>query len=242
MKDLKNVLDSITYHDTLNPKVWDNYKNTNKSTLKKPIRNKLVDIANEFIGSLSDDDNIFIDDIVLLGSLTNYNWSEYSDFDLHIMVDLSQFDDQSDLYKKIFDLKKDKFNTTHDIKIVGFDVELYVQSIDEDNESSGIYSLIDDEWISKPDRENPIIDKKMLKRKALGWIDKINNAIESSNDVNPLKKLKDKLKTYRKSGLEKEGEFSYENLVFKILRRTGHIEKLINAINTTFDKKFSMDI
>ena len=38
--------------------------------------------------------------------------------------------------------------------------------------------------------------------------------------------LKTKLKDYRKSGLDKDGELSYENLTFKFLRRNGMIEML----------------
>ena len=49
-----------------------------------------------------------------------------------------------------------------------------------------------------------------------------------------MKKLKDKLKDYRQSGLSKDGEFSYENLVFKFLRRSGHIEKLFDIAKEIF--------
>ena len=55
-----------------------------------------------------------------------------------------------------------------------------------------------------------------------------------------MEKIKEKLKNYRKSGLEKEGEFSYENLVFKFLRRSGHIEKLFNMLNKTTNKELSI--
>ena len=47
-----------------------------------------------------------------------------------------------------------------------------------------------------------------------------DDAIEdakSEGNVETLKGLKDKLKDYRQSGLNKDGEFSYENLVFKYL-------------------------
>ena len=54
--------------------------------------------------------------------------------------------------------------------------------------------------------------------------------------------LKDKLKEYRTSGLEKEGEFSYENLVFKYLRRSGLIEKLYETIDNQMDKELSVEV
>ena len=57
-----------------------------------------------------------------------------------------------------------------------------------------------------------------------------------------VKTLKDKLKEYRKSGLEKEGEYSYENLVFKFLRRSKIIEKLYDVVNKQSDKELSVEV
>lgn len=242
MNNFQTVLKSISYHERLNPKVWDNCDSVNNCKLKPKIRERLLDISDAFLNDLEID--LEVDDIILLGSLTNYNWSSYSDFDLHIIVDMSQFGGQVELYKKIFDLEKVKFNDNHNIKIYGYDVELYVQDANEKNASEVSYSLMTDKWIKKPKRDDPQIDRSFLKTKAKDWINKIDSAIKTSekrNNFNQLKQLKKRLRTYRKSGLEKHGEFSYENLVFKILRRTGHIEKLISNINKMFDKKLSLN-
>ena len=56
-----------------------------------------------------------------------------------------------------------------------------------------------------------------------------------------IEKFKEKLKKYRSSGLEKDGEFSYENLVFKFLRRNQYIDKLYNFKNKLMDKKLSLE-
>ncbi len=112
------------------------------------VREALLRIAEEFIDYLGED--IFVDDIVLTGSLANFNWSEYSDFDLHIHIDLKQFGKDSDLYKELFDLKKFIFNERHNIKIYGYDVELYAQDAEEPHYSSGVYSVMNNEWVSKP--------------------------------------------------------------------------------------------
>ena len=197
----------------------------------------------EFIEFLGQD--VFVDDIILIGSLSNFNWSKYSDFDLHIVIDFSQYDKQSDLYKELFNLKKQVFNDKHDIKIFGYDVELYVQDKDEEHTASGIYSIMENEWIKIPKGVKPKIDKDTLKSKVKNWIEKIDNTIKElkgdKSSIDKVKKLKDKLKEYRKSGLEKEEEFSYENLVFKYLRRSGHIEKLFNIQNKLTDKSLSIE-
>lgn len=242
MEEFRKILDSFSVKDTLNPKVWDNYSDPEKSKLKKNIKNKLEEIAEEFIDSLEED--VFVEDIVLTGSLSNFNWSNYSDFDVHIIVDYSQFDENSDLYKKLFDLKKMVFNYNHEIKIYGFDVELYVQDIEEEHIATGVYSIMNDEWIETPKKMESKVDKEILSKKVKSWIKKINKAIktkDTKDDEKILKNIKDRLKKYRKSGLEKGGELSYENLVFKFLRRSGHIEKLFDTANQSIDKKLSIE-
>lgn len=238
MSKFQKILDSFSLQETLNPKVWENYEDVEKATLKIEIRKKLLQIAEEFVDDLGDD--IFVDDIVLMGSLANYNWSEFSDFDLHVLVDFEQYKNEADLYREIFDLKKKAFNNKHDIKIKGYDVEVYAQGTDDPHSSSAVYSLLNDEWIQRPKKENAEIDFDFLKKKVKGWISKIEDAVRSK-DVDKMKSLKEKIKDYRKSGLEDKGEFSYENLVFKFLRRSEMIGKLFEAITKQKDKELSIE-
>lgn len=242
MNNYNKILNSFSVRDSLNPKVWKNPTDPEKSTMIPKVREALERIAEEFIDYLGDD--IFIDDIVLTGSLANFNWSEYSDFDLHIHIDMSQFEDEKDLYKELFDLKKYIFNERHNIKIYGYDVEVYAQDIRELHYSSGVYSVMNSEWIENPKKINFELDKNILKEKINCWTSKIDKAIESStpeDDVEVLEHLRKKLKEYRKSGLEKDGELSYENLVFKYLRRSGHIERLFDSSNKALDKQLSVE-
>jgi peptidoglycan hydrolase-like protein with peptidoglycan-binding domain len=245
MSNFQKILDSFTLRDTLNPKIWDNSEDPAKSKMKPKVRKALMKIANEFIDYLGED--AFVEDITLTGSLSNFNWSEYSDFDLHVIVDLKKFGKQEETYKELFNLKKQLFNEKHDIKIFGYDVELYAQGEDEKHESSGVYSLMEDEWINRPQKMKNEIDKSVIEDKVKNWNEKIENALESldKGDLEKGKKriedLKDKLKEYRKSGLEKEGELSYENLTFKFLRRNGMIEKLFNTYNNYIDQELSIE-
>ena len=48
-----------------------------------------------------------IDDIILTGSLANYNWSKFSDVDIHILVDYEEVDDNVDLVREYFMSKKE---------------------------------------------------------------------------------------------------------------------------------------
>jgi peptidoglycan hydrolase-like protein with peptidoglycan-binding domain len=241
MGEFTKILKSFSLQDTLNPKIWENSDDVDSSKLKPKVKDALSKIAEKFIDYLGDD--IVVDDVTLTGSLANFNWSEYSDFDLHIIIDFSQFGKESKVYKELFDARKFIFNESHNIKIYGYDVELYAQDSEEEHTSSGLYSIMNDEWLHKPKKESPDIDKKILVQKIDSWIEKIEKTIENSEktDGKKLENLKSKLKEYRKSGLEKEGELSYENLVFKFLRRSGHIEKLFDALNKETDKELSIE-
>jgi predicted nucleotidyltransferase len=236
MSNFQKILDSFSIKDTLNPKIWENPKEPNETVMIPKVRKALVRIAEEFIDFLGDD--VFVEDIHLTGSLANFNWSEFSDFDLHIIVDFKQYEKQSELYKELFNLKKQVFNDKHNIKIFGYDVELYAQDEKEPHYSSGVYSVMNDEWVSKPKKLKPEIDKGVLETKIKSWTEKIDTSIEEDKN---LETIKTKLKDYRKSGLEKDGELSYENLVFKFLRRSGHIEKLFDTANKETDKELSIE-
>ena len=231
--------------ETLNPKIW-NDVDTDTPVLKNGIRVALLQIAGEFMDFLGED--LFVDDIRFTGSLANFNWSEFSDIDLHMYVDFSQFDPKDrDVYKELFQLKKTLFNTTHNITVKGYEVELYAEDINEVDFATGVYSVLFDEWVDKPEKENVKIDKDFLMKKVKGVMETIDNLMEDIVDddldtaLGKIEKFKERLKKYRSSGLEKDGEFSYENLVFKFLRRNQYIDKLYNFKNKLMDKKLSLE-
>ena len=239
------ILNSFNIQKTLNPKVWDNYDNINKAKLKESIRENLLLAAKEFLYFVEVD--VIISDIVLMGSLVNYNWSNFSDFDLHIIADYEQYPkEQIDLYTEFFDLKKTLFNLKHDIKIKGYDVELYLQDENSEAYSDGVYSLMNDEFISKPKKGIKQINKELVKTKSNQWMRIIDECIEQAKEQNledsqeTLKKCYKKIKKYRQSGLEEGGEFSIENLVFKFLRRNGYIGKLLEMRDKLLDKNLSL--
>jgi len=242
MSNSQKILDSFSVRDTLNPKVWENPEDPKKATLIPKVRKALMRIAEEFIDDLGED--IFVEEIILMGSLANFNWSEYSDFDLHIIIDFERYGKQEELYKELFDLKKKLFNDKHNIKIFGYDVEVYAQGASDEAHSDGVYSVMNDEWVHRPTKTHKNLDMSVLKTKIKSWTDKIDDAIEDAKNegnADSLKRLKDKLKDYRQSGLNKDGEFSYENLVFKYLRRSGHIGKLFDEKTKIKDKELSIE-
>jgi hypothetical protein len=241
MKSVENILKSFKVQKELNPKIWTEQDNR----INPQVRQKLLEFAYQFIDSL--DIDVVIDDIIVVGSIANYNWSVYSDIDLHILVDFKQFPKElKKTYIDFFDLKKIVFNQKRNVKMFGFDVEVFIEDIDMQGVSGGVYLLLDNEWVKKPKRFKMDIDVNEVKSKAKVWMrlidSMINNIVDEDIDTiqKCVKQFKDKLKKFRISGLQKGGEMSLENLVFKVLRRNGYIDKLYNVPTTTIDNKLSM--
>jgi hypothetical protein len=229
---------SFYLKDNLNDKVWTDFE------IDKDIREDLLKIAKDYIEYL--DVDIEVEDIILTGSLANYNWSEYSDFDIHILFDFSKINEDEVLVKKYLDSAGRLWNNQHDISISGFEVELYSQNISETHISSGQFSLINNKWNKKPSKENFVPDEDLIRQKAKTIMDKIDDLEselekEASHEElsDKITKLWKKAKENRKVGLDEEGEFSIENLVFKLMRRNGYIEKLIDLKTKIYDTQFS---
>lgn len=238
-KYLKEQLEiGIELHDELNPLLWE----TNDK-LKEDIKNKLLHISDKFIEYLSIDKQ-WVVDVIITGSNCSYTYTKFSDIDLHLVLkeDVICKDCPGDFIESCFQAKKTNWNDNHDIKIKGYDVELYAQSEKDNLVAAGIYSLQKNEWIKKPKKQDktPNIDSHNVKLKTQEFITAIDEIIEhESDDLDNVTKLKDKIKRYRQSGLEKSGEISIENLTYKTLRNNGYLEKLNKYVKKIEDKKLS---
>jgi predicted nucleotidyltransferase len=225
------------YKKELNPSFWKDDK------FDPQIREKLLKISKDFYEALKL--TAPIKDIQLTGSLANYNWTDKSDLDVHVLIDFNDVDDNVELVKKALDGMRFIWNLRHNIKIKGFDVELYVQDIHEPHTASGLFSLLNNEWIRIPKYSPPDIDYKDVDKKYQGIISDILemenlmatadfSSFSEEELYNHAQKLKKKIMDMRKEGLAREGEFSVENLVFKKLRNEGYIEKIIELISKAY--------
>lgn len=227
----------LKFNDELCPLLWDDLE------LKEDVRDALLKIAIAFIKSCKIDDYKY-KDIVLVGSMANYTYTPQSDIDIHIVVDFNQFKVDETILGEYFDTKKDLWSMNHDVKIKGHAVECYIQNSNEPYTSIGVYSLAKDEWVREPVKKFVTVDEGNIQLKAatfMNAIDKLEKRLKNGEDVvNDLTVVKDKIKNMRKSGLYKEGEYSTENLVFKVLRNSGYLEKLINLKNNNIDQNLSI--
>jgi len=234
------------YNDTLHPKFWTNEK------FDEQILNSIIKIVDEFI---KDDQHItsdMVEDIQLTGSLANYNYSTFSDLDIHILLDFSDINEDEVIVKRALDGKRFIWNLSHNIKFNGHEVELYFQDIHEPHVASGLYSIQDNRWIKKPVYDPPEVDSRDVEKKAEQFrneMELIKDALEEVDDKDDLakinkraKKLKDKLMRSRREGLASKGEYSIENLAFKNLRNDDTIAELNRLIIKSYDLMFGDEI
>lgn len=224
--------DAIIFHPTLNPKLWDS-----NGAMHPEILQGLLAMAEEFKDFLGLDD-LDIKDITVSGSNAAYTYTPHSDIDLHLVVDIPS--DQENLYRELFDAKKNLYNLVHDQKVKGFDVEFYVQNDADPVKSMGIFSVLRNKWISFPKKVKATIDDLSVKSKVESFGNKIREAI-NGDDYQLAKKTWDELKNMRRSGLERGGEFSPENLAFKILRTQGYQDQLYDKIVELKDRELSVE-
>ena len=229
------------YQKELNPSFWRDQQ------FDGSVREKLLQIAEEFYATFKLE--IPISDIQLTGSLANYNWTPKSDLDVHVLIDFSKINPDLALVKKSLDGQRFVWNLRHNIIIRGYDVELYLQDINEPHVASGLFSLLNNEWIRIPKYDPPQIDERDVQSKFDGIVNDINqlNAQLLSSDPtidprelhNHSEKVKSKIMKMRKEGLAERGEFSVENLVFKKLRNEGYIQNLIDLISRSYEKIYN---
>jgi hypothetical protein len=241
MKSNKTIdLSGFKIKDDLNPKIWDENK-----VLQPEVRKRLLKIANDYFESLELPD-VDIIDVTFTGSLANYNWSKYSDVDLHIVIDYDEIEMEENLREDFLALHKNAWNDKHNIKVYGYEVEIYVQNEGEPHHSTGIYSVLNNDWDIEPEHQNFKIDNEGVKRKANVLMDMIEDVYDSMDGdkevtIEKVDKLKDKISKMRSCGLEEGGEFSIENMAFKVLRRNGMMERLGDIKIASYDDMMTLE-
>lgn len=224
--------DAVKFHDNLNSALFDDER------LDPEVRDQLLLIAQDFMDHMGIED-VDIKDITLSGSNAAYTYTSHSDIDVHIIIDYSKLDND-DVYRELFNSKKVLFNDSHDIKVRGYDVEMYVQDSAEPVKSLGEYSILNDRWIKFPVRRRANLDQNATKHKFNKIVQLAELALRSS-DLDAVNKLLETLRKYRQAGLDVNGEFGPENLVYKALRTHGILDQLYDHSDRLHSNQFSID-
>ncbi len=204
--------------------------------IKPKVAESLLKIANKFRDFVG---FFVVDDIVVTGSMVNYNYTDKSDIDLHLVYDFSSMGVDKDILLDLFNCKKQLFNGTYDITINGIPVEVGVEDSNTPLVSTGVFSLLKNDWVIEPKNSGEEVPDANNKN-VHGLSDKIEKAIESK-ELTTLMGVWKEIKNMRKSSLKSGGEFSQGNLIFKELRDSGQIRRLKNALDDAISKDLSMN-
>lgn len=221
----KSDIDEILPKHFLNQSIWFG------ETLRSEVRLYLLLNALEFIEFLNID-NLKINDIILTGSIANYNWNESSDVDLHIVFDFTQLLDDEEFVSEYLRLKKDVWNNKFNPTIKNFNIELYAQNSSEIHHSSGVYSVYNNLWLTKPIEFKESFKYDEIIHDYENIINRINKIFQIEDVDEKLEEIdvfKEWLRSYRQKGLSGDGEISTNNIVFKLLR----YNNILNEINDT---------
>lgn len=220
-------------NETLDPDIWEK----NDSIINESIRTNILKIVQDFYNDSKL--KVPIQDIQLVGSCANYNWTPSSDMDVHILINLNDLNIEKEKVEEYIWLLKENWNKSHNIYIKDHILELYIQDTNHQTVSSGIYSLLKNQWISVPSKVNFKIENDLIQKKYTNWVRKTNTVIKTKN-LSQLKQLIKDVIQMRNIGLSRNGEYSNENLLFKLLRKNGIIEKIKNSIKKLYDDSVSI--
>lgn len=245
-------LSSFKLKDELNDDIW------NDGKMNPLVRKSLLVVARDFMNNLELED-YEIEDIIMTGSLANYNWDEkYSDIDLHIVMDFGTINDDHDIVKRYFDATRKSWNKNHEITILGYPIELYMQDVNEPHKSTGVYSVLTDEWLTKPSKsiiKNNDFNESNVREQVSAFMNEIDELSDEMHEIQTTRYLSsiqrtmmsklhdkaealfDRISNTRKDSMKGEGskEMSEGNIIFKALRRNGYIEKLIDIRTMSYD-------
>ena len=235
MKSFQSLRLTLKYHNKLNIKFWD------EGYLRTEVRDKLLQIGYKWADFAKIPPEA-IKDIILVGGNANYNYTRFSDLDLHLVVDKSQIADCPEILDDYLRDKKKLWALVHDIKLYAHPVELYAQDVtDPLPANQGVYSVRDDKWIMEPRRTEVNLSDPLLFRKVRAMVEKIDDLIDNeADDPDVLRKLQKRIRDMRASAIQQGGEFALENLVFKELRNRGYLDKLSNHIKHLEDTNLSL--
>ena len=225
------LLEKFEVHDELNPKLWANNK------LNSEVEAKIVEIVEQFVSTC--DVPLHIVDVHIVGSQASFNYTEFSDIDVHIVSNFELVDCSKEVLQTAYNAVKTKFNSDYDITIHGIDVELYVEDVRSGVTSNGIYSLYKGTWVKFPQKltDIPQVD---VSQEVAEWTQKINSIL-TQNDSTQIEKVIDELYLVRQHSLASEGEYGLGNQLFKEVRNSGLLDKLKDAYKQSRSKELSLE-
>ena len=148
----------------LNPLIWDV-----RNSLYDPIKKKLISISQDFLDII--EAPVEIKNIFLTGSLCTYEWTDESDWDLHIIVSIEDGYCDNLTIKDYFDVKSKLYNKEHDIYIKGYPVEVNLKEKEDLLKGKAVYDLQKGKWLVTPVHSEITLNNSEVLKKTKEMLD-----------------------------------------------------------------------
>ena len=226
---------TLQYHTTLNPDLWDGM------ILKSEVRDDLLRFI-EIWRKFAKIPKNLVQDIIMTGGNANFNYTSMSDIDVHLMIDRTKLSSDPTLIDDYLQAKKTLWQRSHNVTIYGYSLEPYAEDVSKVfPKNQAVYSLIKNEWIKPPIYgDYDFNNNQYVKNRVYYFSNQINSLIDSESSVESFEPLKQELKNMRTIGIQRDGEFSNENQIFKELRDSGILQKMSDYIRHSIDKSLSL--
>lgn len=245
--DIKSSVDTEIFHPhaDLSPILWDNNRD-----IRPELLPKLMVLAKSYIEFCDIPEGVTIRDITLTGSLSGFNYTKYSDLDIHVIIDYSDIKASEELITNYFMMKKNMWTDEFDLKFFNYPIEMYVQDLAQYRAgTSAQYSIVNQEWVHDPEKPEDDIDETTIVKKSKDIMlqvteleDEVYNDIDfdAEDALEEIKVLKDKIKTMRVAAIKQSGDFGTGNLVFKVLRNSGFLQRITDLKKFITEKNLSI--
>lgn len=221
------------YNEKLCPALW-----TEDMQLDPEVRAGLLKVAEDFYEKTGLKAPIL--DVYLMGSIANFNWTDESDADVHVIINFDQLGIPKETVPEVIKTAGANWNNEHEVTAKGHKVELNIQDVKEQKPHvTGIYSLKQNAWIRKPVYQNIQVNKMLVQAKYKA-MKKYVDAVINSGDRDAMKQAKKYIDAFRQYGLDTAGEMSVENIIFKALRAKGLLTQLKDSIVQAYDKEMTV--
>jgi hypothetical protein len=187
---LESIFDPV--HDQLNPAIWYN------NQLKPEVKNEIIGIITKWLNEVLP--NTDIENIFFLGSNTGYQYSNGSDIDINIQLDITD--------EKLMELATILPNgnlltgTQHPINYYIVNKLMNISKM-----RGAFYDILKDQWVIEPFKEDIEVSFLYIIELAKGFMVWIDNTIgELERDIKELKMYE----SYVNSGKKDRGEFQKE--------------------------------
>lgn len=233
MKAILKEVDMSAFQEKkdLNPKIFD----VENEKMKIDVRKSLLSLSKIYYTFLRQ--TVEIQDILLVGSMANYNWSDYSDIDIKIILPFDEIHKEN-----IVDFFNDKKNTwllEHNIDLFGYNVHLDVVDVENTQFEGGVYSILYDRWVSPPVFLEIQYDEEKVNLIVGNMLANFKKALKHRNNPSKFKDFMDKIldKSFQ---FKSKKEFSPENMAYKYLGRLGLFKKAKQMGSKALDYSLSV--